>query len=466
LGAEYHLDIDKYGERDFPGNPNVKQNNLRNPNRIVREGDIFGYDYYMNVANANVWAQMHHNYEKVEFYYAAKFTYTGFQRDGKMENGRYPNVLGADGKYITRSYGKGVFHSYYDPSAKAGVVYKITGRHLLSANGIFKMQAPTIYDAYTAPRISDEMLPNLKSEMIGGADLNYVITYPKINARISGYFTEFMNQAQQIAYYNDAYGTFVHHSISDAHTRNYGVEAGLNWKVWKNLTLSVAGTWSQFKYVSNPTTGTIRYENGSEIVTDPKHVNPVIRGFHVGGSPEIAGTISLQYFWKYWWFEISANGFGNSYLAPSFIQRTQDVVTKVADKDPTGKILIAEFEKQNFTPSDYFEDNYFLEQFVNGMEYTKQTRLDKWDWKKFNGVPITMDISISKLFYFKGGKQLNINLNLVNVLNNTGIRTGGYEQGRIPMVRDGFDYDNLNKFPAKYYYMQGINVFLNVGFKF
>ena len=54
----------------------------------------------------------------------------------------------------------------------------------------------------------------------------------------------------------------------------------------------------------------------------------------------------------------------------------------------------------------------------------------------------------------------------MNVLNNRGVRTGGYEQGRLPMTNEGMDLANLNKFPPKFYYMQGLNVFLNVGYKF
>lgn len=56
---------------------------------------------------------------------------------------------------------------------------------------------------------------------------------------------------------------------------------------------------------------------------------------------------------------------------------------------------------------------------------------------------------------------MSINLNVNNVLNNTSLKSGGYEQGR-------FDYDtyDVSQFPPRYYYSQGLNYFLNVNFRF
>lgn len=424
LGANYLLDIDKYGERDFPGDLNVKQNDLLNPNRKVKEGDIFGYNYNTNVTAGNVWAQMHHNYEHLEFFYAAKLMSTSFYRDGKMKNGRYP----------TNSYGKGEVHNFIDPAVKAGVVYKLDGRNLFSLNGMFKTQAPLPYDAYTTPRISDEAVPSLESELISSADVNYVFSYPKINGRISGFYTDYQNGIQKISYYNDSYGTFVHHSISDVSKRNYGAEAAVKYDVVKNVSLSLAGTWSQFTYTKNPI-GTVRYENGSG---NDINEGVAIKDYHVGGSPEIAGTFGVQYFWDYWWFEVNLNGVANNYLDPSYIQRTPSVITSVRQAANAA----------GYTPQK-------REAVV--ADWIAQTQLDN---------ALTMDISVSKLIYFDGGRQLSINLSAANVLNNTGVRTGGYEQGRIPLYNNVIDLANLNKFPPKFYYMQGFNVFLNVGYKF
>ena len=49
--------------------------------------------------------------------------------------------------------------------------------------------------------------------------------------------------------------------------------------------------------------------------------------------------------------------------------------------------------------------------------------------------------------------------NLYNLLNKKDICTGGYEQGRS-------DLSYPTRFGGKYYYMQGLNCFLNVSYRF
>jgi len=71
-----------------------------------------------------------------------------------------------------------------------------------------------------------------------------------------------------------------------------------------------------------------------------------------------------------------------------------------------------------------------------------------------------LNLSVGKMIYTKFG-ALNFNVSVNNVLNNRNIQTGGYQESK-------FDYDNynVNKFPNKIYYAQGIRVFVNVGIRF
>ena len=54
LGGEFYIDFDEFAIRDFPGNTEVIQNDLNNPNRVLHEGDIFGYHYDVNSQRAAV----------------------------------------------------------------------------------------------------------------------------------------------------------------------------------------------------------------------------------------------------------------------------------------------------------------------------------------------------------------------------------------------------------------------------
>ena len=97
--------------------------------------------------------------------------------------------------------------------------------------------------------------------------------------------------------------------------------------------------------------------------------------------------------------------------------------------------------------SDSYDDYAALANKITGQE-------------KYKG-GCTVDASIGKSLRLKNGHNLNVNLQLCNLLNNTKLRSGGYEQGR-------FDYTNydVNKFPPYYYYAQGFNCYLLMSYRF
>ena len=82
-----------------------------------------------------------------------------------------------------------------------------------------------------------------------------------------------------------------------------------------------------------------------------------------------------------------------------------------------------------------------------------------------------LDVSIGKSIRMKKG-QLSINLSLTNVLNNTDICTGGYEQSRsnysVNSTTDQVGSARTYKFDKnpKKYYAYGINGMLNIGYRF
>ena len=82
-----------------------------------------------------------------------------------------------------------------------------------------------------------------------------------------------------------------------------------------------------------------------------------------------------------------------------------------------------------------------------------------------------LDLSIGRSIRMKKG-MLSINLQLSNLLNNTNMVTGGYEQGRasysINSTTDEVSTSRLYRFDRnpKKYYAYGINGMLNIGYRF
>lgn len=410
LGAEYVLDIDKFAERDFQEKPEAIQNDLNRPNRKVYEDDIFGYDFRLNINNANVWIQDQYTTQAIDFYYGAKVSYTDFQRKGKMKNGRYPDS----------SEGKGKQHSFVDFGIKAGITYKINGRHFISGNINYATEAPLANNAYISPRISDNTMKDLESGKVFSADLSYIFSLKSLSGRVSVFQTNFYDQISRISYYHDAERTFINHTLSNMNKVNHGIELGLSYRLTENWSFDLAGTLAEYYYNNNPD-GSISYENGKKIDIEEK---VYLKDYYVGGTPQIAGTLGVNYFYKYWFVNLHVNGLGRNYIGVAPLRRLASNYTSLDPGNP------ADLEAYNIlTDQERFGSSY------------------------------TVDISIGKVLFLPNGRSMNFNFAFNNLFNRENVRTGGYEQGRL-------DITAPRKFASKYYYMQGFNCFLNASYRF
>lgn len=73
---------------------------------------------------------------------------------------------------------KGKRSHFQNLSAKAGLTYKISGRHMLNFNGGYLTKAPTIRNTFANSRSNNDIIPNLKSEKITSGDASYIIRMP------------------------------------------------------------------------------------------------------------------------------------------------------------------------------------------------------------------------------------------------------------------------------------------------
>lgn len=409
MGAEYVLDIDKFAEQDFANNHDKLQNDLNRPDRKVYENGVFGYNFNLNIYSANAWIVNQYKSRNVDFEYGAKIKYTSFQRDGKMKNGRYPDS----------SYGKGVRHSFTDMTLKASLTYKITGRHFLSINASYGTEAPLPFNAYVSPRISDKTV-DLKSGRIMSADVSYIFSLPYLTGRVTAFQTNFYDQMERASYYHDLQKTFINHVLTGVNRVHRGLEIGATYKLTSQWSFDLAGTVSEYYYSNNPT-GIINSENGK---IDNVKETVYMKDLYVGGVPQFAGTFGIRYFINYWFLGANINGFGRNYIDVAPIRRLASNYTEINPYDPDD---LAAYE--SLTSQERFKDAF------------------------------TIDLSIGKLLYLKNDDSLNFNVSINNILNNKNIKTGGYEQGRI-------NTDYPDRFLAKYYYMQGINCFVNVSYRF
>ena len=82
-----------------------------------------------------------------------------------------------------------------------------------------------------------------------------------------------------------------------------------------------------------------------------------------------------------------------------------------------------------------------------------------------------LDASIGKQFSVGRNKKISVNLSLSNLLNNTSLVSGGYEQSRSNYtVNNDGTLNNVRTYKfsknPKKYYAQGFNGMLNINYRF
>ncbi|MCF8303172.1 MAG: TonB-dependent receptor plug domain-containing protein [Bacteroidales bacterium] len=407
LGGEYWLDINKFAEREPNIITDVSQSDLNNPNRLVTEGDVFGYDYNSNINKYLAYAGAEFTYKNFDYYAKATVSFTEFWRTGNMKNGQFPE----------ESYGDSEKQTFTNYGIRGGVTYKIDGRNFLEANANFMTRAPYFRDSYVSPRTRDHAIDNLESETIYSGDFSYLIRAPFLRSRLTFYYTRFLDQVWARSFYHDNLNTFVNYLMTDVDKESAGMELGVEGDITNTITLGGVLGLGEIIYTNRPKV-TIAQDNDSEILAENRTV--YLKDYYVGGGPQSIASFNFKYDSpKYWFVQVSYDYMDDIYLDINPEKRTTAAVSRF---------------------------------------YKGDTRVDKvLEQEKLPGNG-TINLFGGKSWKF-GDYYLSFIVSVNNILDRTDIPTGGFEQLR-------YDEEFVEKFQPRYFYWYGRNYFINLSFRF
>lgn len=425
LGGQYFEDIDPF----YTGDQN--QSDLNNPNRQIKVGDEYGYNYNLNAVVADAFTQIKFTYKKVDFYLAQSFSRTQYQREGLYRNGIYANT----------SFGKGSKQNFENFGFKGGLTYKITGQHLLDFNGVYMTKAPNMRNTFANARINNNITPELNSETIASLDASYVVRTPKFKARVTGFASKVQNATEISFFYAEGIGedvdgndqdSFISELLTGIEKRNFGAEIGLEYQFTSTIKGTVAASYGQYLYGNNPNLKI--NDDAQATLTNTQPVvdfgKAYLKNYRLPGMPQTAASLGLEYRDpNFWWVGANINYLADSYLDVSNITRT---------------------------------DNFSLSNngisFPGATEAAVRQALTQEKFANFN------------LLNLIGGKSWRVDTTTIgffasinNVLDTT-YKTGGFEQSRKATFPD-LQADNANGTPAfgpKYFYGYGRTYFINV----
>jgi len=406
LGGDFWVDVDQFAEQDF-ANDSAAQNDLGTPNRIIKEGDDFGFNYDLTIRSANVFGQLEHRGAKWDAYGALTLGTTSFWRTGHYQTGLFPET----------SKGDGAKQNFFTYGLKGGATYKITGRHYVTANAAYVTRPPVARNAYLSPRTRHDLVKGLTEETVLAGDLNYLVRAPRVKLRATLFYAAIRDQVSARRFYHEELRTFVNYTMNGVDNLHTGIELGAEVKATPTLLVNGVFTTGQYIYDSRPTASITR-DNGTEEFSDR---TVYFEGYKLGGMPQSAASLGARYNHpKYWSVGANVNWFGDIYLDPNPDRRTEEAVDGLVTEDPQWDQLL------------------------------DQEKLD-------DGV--TLDLFILKSWMIQRKYRIALNLSISNLLDNTDIVTGGFEQLR-------YDPKDVDKFPPKYGYMYGRTYYAMLTFSF
>ena len=419
LGGEFYVDINRFAEFGFPGDNEANQNDINTPNRILREGDRFGYDYDPNIRKGFVWSQAQFSLPRLDFFLGGELSTTSFWRQGDVANGLFPES----------SFGQSEKQQFLNYMAKGGVTYKISNIHYLYANAMAMTRAPFFRNAYLSPRTRDQVAPNLINEKIQSGEAGYMLRSPRIKARATAYWAQFQDQTRTLSFFNDETIVgdntedlidlgFVNFSLAGIDARHMGAELALEYKVNSALTLNGVAALGQYIYTSRPT-ATIINDVNPEIAIQDRVVYQ--KNFRIPGTPQTAYTAGINYSGRNYWFaNLNVNYFDQIWLDFNPNRRTEAAIFDIEQgSDAWTNIL----DQEQLSPA----------------------------W--------TVDLFGGKSFKIRD-MYLYLNVGISNLLDNQEFRTGGFEQ-----LRFDFETQNPDAFPARYFYYFGRTYFINLSWR-
>jgi len=439
LGGTGYLDVDFFAE-ETPNTAGatleeVAQSDLRNPNRIVREGDRYKYNYELDATIASAFAQAQFKYNKVDFYLGANLSKTSYQRNGLYENGNF------QGGGNNGSFGKGDELDFTNYGVKAGFTYKITGKHLVDVNGSMFSKAPGIRSSFSNARQTNASVIGLDSEDIKSIDVSYIYRSPILKARLTGFYSGFENGTDIGFYFTedlaglgvDNGDAFVQEILTNVERRHVGVELGVEAQVTPTIKLKGAASVGQYTFQNNPNLYLTSVDINGPLTFGDGTTN--LKDVHVAGGPERAFQLGFEYRDPdYWNFGLTTNFFSNAYIDVSNLARSANFTSDYDgntfnDYDP---VLVKELLKQ-----EQFDD-YMLVNIIGGKSW------------KINDYFIGFFATINNVF-------------------NQKYRTGGFEQSRLAnfrRIRDDKSRDNGPVFGSRYFFGNGTTYYFNMYVRF
>ncbi len=412
LGGEYLTDIDHFlVDDDTYGNR--LQNDLRNPDRQIREGDRFGYDYAFTTQQAGVRFAADYRSDRLRAAVAAEIGDLSLRRCGHYEKELFPG---------SGSYGNSRRMHFSPYAVRLSAGWAFTPRSYLGISALAAAMAPAAADLFYQPLYNNRTIDRPTAERHLAAEVVGRLTGPVLQLHLSAFVAVTTDGEESRRYYDDLAGVYCDMAVEGIARRAVGAEAAAEIRLSPSWSLSLAASAGRYTFIRDPRVTVISDVDNAAI--DTRAVSRM-GDCRVGGMPQYTAVAALRWFGaKGWGARLSAGYAGGRYVEPAFLRRTARVAQQAA-----------------VTPEAF-------------TDFTHQERLDD---------ALTLDAALFKSFRFERS-QLSVSLMLRNLTDDETFYNG-YESQRVRRLSVG-DTHQWQPHATRYTATYPRSLYLTVSYKF
>lgn len=411
LGADYLLDIDYYLIDDNTYR-NSLENDLRNPQRRVKEGERFGYDYALQSRRLGAWGSIAWHTDRWHLDASLRVEEVKIHRRGFYEKELFPE----DGSY-------GSSRAIHLAPWRAGMTlgYAFTPRHYLGLRGEAEGRDPEAENLFLQSQYNNRTIESPRLEEHYRAELFWRSNGRKVNWSAT-LFLHLKRHGIEVSHlYDDLSGLYTDRVSEGIGERYWGVEASAICYLSYRWRLHLAATAMEARYVENPLI-TLYSDRDNTLISH--RAESYLGNCRPGGVPQLQGLVGISYFGGSWGIRLEATYAGGRYATPDLMRRTERALTAAGSQEGAAAMMSQEQLKDCF-------------------------RGDLSAWKSF----------------LLGEHRLTLSLSIDNLLGDDRTPYAAYEQGRIRRLytADGYTY---RPFDNRLSYSAPRTIYLSASFRF
>ena len=413
LGAHYYVNINQFAEDALQIRTDVNQFDIENPNQIILQNQNFGYNYKALLMQTAAYVQASWAFSRFDIFAGVQFTGNSFKRVGLVKNGLFP----------LQSKGASNTYHFTSPAAKLGVTYKLNGRHYFKVEFLSASRAPLFDNVFVAPKMRSTVTDHINSEKIRSATLGYQYQSNFCKIGFRAFLITQQGARDVLTFYHDGYHSFVNYALTGIGKIMQGLETSIDFSLQENLSVQLIGALGDYRFNSRQQL-VVSSDNDASVLEKSE---VYVKNFKVARTPQRAAAVHVSYRPGSFFATISAHYMDKRWMSFNPIRRTYGALALL----DTMSVMRTQITEQTQLPA-MFTLGALLGQSI------------RW-YRVKNKQPQTIMCIVS----------------LNNILQNSPVLMGGYEQLRFDIAKL-----DVNKFPPKYFLGYGFNFSATLSFTF